>query len=84
MYLCTNALLLQKRLDDYEPSPYFVWSVHLDGDREMHDQSVCQEGVYDTAVAAIRAAKERGFRVNINCTLFNDAEPERVARSSTT
>jgi hopanoid biosynthesis associated radical SAM protein HpnH len=80
VYLCTNALLLQKRLGLFRPSPYFVWSVHLDGDREMHDRSVCEDGVYERAVAAIRAAKARGFRVNINCTLFNDADPERVAR----
>lgn len=80
VYLCTNALLMEKKMDDYRPSPYFVWSVHLDGDRDMHDHSVCQPGVYDRAVAAIRAAKARGFRVNINCTLFNDAEPARVAR----
>src|SRR5262249_45771378 len=79
VYLCTNALLMEKKLDQYEPSPYFVWSVHLDGDREMHDHSVSQEGVYDRAVEAIRAAKARGFRVNINCTLFNDARPDRVA-----
>ncbi|AOY94353.1 hopanoid biosynthesis associated radical SAM protein HpnH [Cupriavidus sp. USMAA2-4] len=79
VYLCTNALLMEKKMDQYEPSPYFVWSVHLDGDREAHDHSVSQEGVYDKAVEAIRAAKQRGFRVNINCTLFNDAQPERVA-----
>ncbi len=80
VYLCTNALLMEKKLDAYRPSPYFVWSVHLDGDPEMHDRAVCQPGVYERAVAAIRAAKRRGFRVNINCTLFNDADPERVAR----
>jgi hopanoid biosynthesis associated radical SAM protein HpnH len=79
VYLCTNALLMKKRLARYEPSPYFVWSVHLDGDRAMHDKSVCEDGVYDRAVDAIRDAKARGFRVNINCTLFNDADPERVA-----
>ena len=79
VYLCTNALLMKKRLAKFSPSPYFVWSVHLDGDRPMHDKSVCEDGVYDRAVAAIREAKARGFRVNINCTLFNDAEPERVS-----
>src|ERR1051326_9126461 len=79
VYLCTNALLMEKKLDQYQPSPYFVWSVHLDGDREDHDRSVCQEGVYDRAVAAIAAAKAKGFRVNINCTLFNDAKPAQVA-----
>jgi hopanoid biosynthesis associated radical SAM protein HpnH len=80
VYLCTNALLMKKRLALFEPSPYFIWSVHLDGDQSMHDKSVCEGGVFDRAVAAIREAKARGFRVNINCTLFNNAEPERVAR----
>ena len=80
VYLCTNALLMEKKLDQYKPNRYFVWSVHLDGDQEAHDRSVCQTGVYDRAVAAILAAKARGFRVNINCTLFNTAEPERTAR----
>jgi hopanoid biosynthesis associated radical SAM protein HpnH len=79
VYLCTNALLMEKKLDQYKPSPFFVWSVHLDGDEEMHDASVCQRGVYDKAVSAIKAAKARGFRVNINCTLFNNMEPESVA-----
>ena len=79
VYLCTNALLMEKRMKDYEPSPYFVWSVHLDGDKRDHDKSVCQEGTYDRAVAAIKAAKAKGFRCNINCTLFNNANPERMA-----
>src|ERR1700749_3725273 len=79
VYLCTNALLLEKRIDRFKPSPYFVWSIHLDGDEEMHDRSVCQEGVYPRAVRAIALAKAKGFRVNINCTLFNDADPARVA-----
>ena len=79
VYLCTNALLLEKRLDLFTPSPYLTLSVHLDGDREHHDKAVCQEGVFDRAVAAIRAARKRGFRVNINCTLFDYAEPENVA-----
>jgi hopanoid biosynthesis associated radical SAM protein HpnH len=78
--LCTNALLLAKKIDQYEPHKDFNWSVHLDGDKEMHDVSVCQEGVYDRAVEVIAMAKAKGFRVSINCTLFNTAEPERVAR----
>jgi hopanoid biosynthesis associated radical SAM protein HpnH len=80
VYLCTNALLIEKKLDLFEPSVYFAWTVHLDGDREEHDRSVCQEGVYDRAIAAVRAAKARGFRVNVNATLFDNAEPEHVAR----
>ena len=80
VYLCTNALLLEKKLDQFRPNPYFAWTVHLDGDREAHDRSVCQDGVYDRAIAAIGLAKSRGFRVNINATLFDNAEPERVAQ----
>ncbi|HKW55387.1 MAG TPA: adenosyl-hopene transferase HpnH [Stellaceae bacterium] len=80
VYLCTNALLMEKKLDRFKPSPFFVWSVHLDGDKEMHDHSVCEEGVYERAMAAIKTAKAAGFRVNINCTLFDGAEPERVAQ----
>ena len=80
VYLCTNALLLEKKIELFCPSAYFAWTVHLDGDRDDHDRSVCQEGVYDRAVAAIRLAKARGFRVNINATLFDTAEPERVAQ----
>ena len=70
---------MEKKLDEYEPSRFFSWSVHLDGDRQMHDRSVCESGVYDRAVAAIRKARARGFRVSINCTLFDNAEPEAVA-----
>ena len=80
VYLCTNALLLEKKIDRFRPNPYFVWSVHLDGDRAMHDHSVAQDGVYDRAVAAIGLAKAKGFRVNINCTFFDGTEPERAAR----
>ena len=78
--LCTNALLLTKKIDQFKPDPFFTWSIHLDGDQLMHDRSVCQNGVYDTAVKAIRLAKAKGFQCNLNCTLFQDADPERVAR----
>jgi hopanoid biosynthesis associated radical SAM protein HpnH len=78
--LCTNALLLSKKIDQYEPHPAFTWSIHMDGDKGMHDKSVCLDGVYDKAVEAIKLAKSRGFQVSLNCTLFNDAQPERVAR----
>jgi len=80
VYLCTNAILLTKHIDEYTPSPYFTWSVHLDGLQERHDASVCMEGVFDKAVAAIKLALSRGFRVTINCTLFNNEEPEEIAK----
>jgi hopanoid biosynthesis associated radical SAM protein HpnH len=78
--LCTNALLLEKKIDQYKPSKYFNWSIHLDGLQPEHDRSVCQEGVYEKAVAAVKLAKAKGFRVNINCTLFtSNSDPTRVA-----
>ncbi|WP_423821566.1 adenosyl-hopene transferase HpnH [Salinisphaera sp. SPP-AMP-43] len=79
VYLCTNALLMKKKMDDYDPSPYFTWSVHLDGLKERHDESVCQDGVFTKAVEAIEMARDRGFRVTINCTLFDGEVPEEVA-----
>ncbi|MEM8646993.1 MAG: adenosyl-hopene transferase HpnH, partial [Pseudomonadota bacterium] len=79
VYLCTNALLLKKKLDDYTPSPYLTFSIHLDGLEEEHDHAVNQKGTFKIAVAAIREAVSRGFRVTVNCTLFNNAQPERVA-----
>jgi hopanoid biosynthesis associated radical SAM protein HpnH len=80
VYLCTNAILLSRHIDEYQPSTYLTFSVHLDGNRARHDESVCQEGVFDKAIAAIRVARARGFRVTINCTLFSGADPEEVAQ----
>lgn len=79
VYLCTNALLLEQKIDDYEPSPYFTWSVHLDGNRDRHDESVCRPGTFDKAVSAIKLARERGFRVTANCTLYAGEDPDDVA-----
>ena len=79
VYLCTNALLLEKRLGEFRPSPYLTFSIHLDGLEEEHDAAVSQKGVFAKAVKAIKAARDRGFRVNLNCTLFNNAEAEKVA-----
>ena len=79
VYLCTNAILLSKHIDEYKPSPYLTFSIHLDGSRERHDESVCMEGVFDKAVAAIKLARSKGFRVTINCTLFSGEDPDHVA-----
>ena len=78
--LCTNGLLLEKKLDLFKPSPYLTFSVHLDGLKEEHDRSVCQHGVFDKAVEATRIARSRGFRTIANCTLFDGADPERFAK----
>jgi hopanoid biosynthesis associated radical SAM protein HpnH len=79
VYVCTNALLLEKKMHLFTPSTYLTFSVHLDGDEDRHDESVCREGVFEKAVKAIKAAKKQGFRVNINSTLYAGEDPERVA-----
>jgi len=79
VYLCTNALLLEKKLDLFEPSPYLTFSIHLDGLQEHHDRAVCQDGVFERAVAAIRLVRDKGFRVNVNTTLFDGVPAAEVA-----
>ncbi|HXY00748.1 MAG TPA: adenosyl-hopene transferase HpnH [Candidatus Limnocylindrales bacterium] len=78
IYLCTNALLLKEKLDLFKPSKYLTFSVHVDGQKDHHDFSVCREGGYDLAVEGIREAVKRGFRVTTNTTLFDGADPKSV------
>ena len=80
VYLCTNALILEKRLHLFKPTPYLTFSVHLDGLEDEHDKAVAQDGVFKKAVAAIRKAKALGFRVNLNCTLFDQTPASEIAR----
>ena len=78
VFLCTNAILMKKKLELFEPSRYFAWAVHVDGLRERHDESVSREGTFDKAVEAIKAAKEAGFRVTTNTTIFTNDSPDSV------
>lgn len=76
VYLCTNAILMEKNLQRFEPSPYLTFNVHLDGMRERHDHSVDREGIFDIAVEAIKKTKAAGFRVNTNTTVFEGETPD--------
>ncbi len=78
VYLCTNAILMERKLDLFKPNPYFAWSVHVDGLRDRHDESVSRKGVFDKAVEAIREAKRRGFRVTTNTTFFTQDDAKSV------
>jgi hopanoid biosynthesis associated radical SAM protein HpnH len=78
--LCTNALLLEKKLGEFEPSPYLFFSVHLDGIKKHHDKSVCMEGGFERAVAGIKAAQAKGFAVNVNATIFDGHPAEDIAQ----
>lgn len=78
--LCTNALLLERKLHLFEPSPYLFFSVHLDGLKEHHDKSVSMDGVFERAVSAVKAAKAKGFAVNVNATIFDGMPAEDIAK----
>jgi hopanoid biosynthesis associated radical SAM protein HpnH len=78
VFLCTNAILMKKKLELFEPNRYFAWAVHIDGLRERHDESVDRAGTFDKAVEAIKAAKDAGFRVTTNTTIFTHDSPESV------
>ena len=78
VYLCTNAILLEKHIDQFKPSKYLSFSIHLDGPKEEHDFAVCREGVYDVAISAIKTAVAKGFRVTTNTTVYNNADPESM------
>src|SRR6266481_3558068 len=78
IYLCTNALLLKEKLHLFKPSKYLTFSVHVDGQREHHDFSVCRDGGYDIAVEGIQEAVKRGFRVTTNATFFDGTDPNSV------
>jgi len=78
VYLCTNAIMLERKIHLFKPSKYLTFSIHLDGLKEEHDHAVCRDGVFEVAVKAIKTAKEKGFRVTTNTTLFEGANPERV------
>ena len=80
IYLCTNALLLREKLDLFKPSKYLSFSVHLDGQKDEHDFSVCKEGGYELAVEGVREAVKRGFRVTTNTTLFDGFDPNHVRK----
>lgn len=80
VYLCTNAILLERRLHKFTPSPYLSFSVHLDGLKEQHDHCVDREGVFEIAVQAIKAAKAQGFRVTTNTTVFEGADPKAMQK----
>lgn len=78
VYLCTNAILLERKLPLFKPSAYLTFSIHMDGLEKRHDELVCRTGVFQTAVQAIKAAKGAGFRVTTNTTIFQGEDPAEL------
>jgi hopanoid biosynthesis associated radical SAM protein HpnH len=78
VYLCTNAILLEKNLHKFKPSVYLTLSIHMDGLEELHDKAVDRKGIFKKAISAIRAAQEKGFRITTNTTVFDGTDPQEI------
>ena len=78
VYMCTNALLMERVMKNIPPSKYFCFVVHLDGMEEAHDRSVYRKGVFKIATRAIKVALDNGYRVTTNTTVFNGVDEEDV------
>jgi len=78
VYLCTNGIALQKSLGLFRPNPRFSFVFHLDGMAATHDRIVERTGVFDTAIAGIKAAKQAGFQVRTNTTFYKGSDPSEM------
>jgi hopanoid biosynthesis associated radical SAM protein HpnH len=74
VYLCTNGMFIRKKINEFKPSDTFFFNVHLDGMRQSHDVAVEREGVFDAAIDGVKAAKEAGFLVCTNTTVFKETD----------
>jgi hopanoid biosynthesis associated radical SAM protein HpnH len=74
VYLCTNGMFIRKKIAEFKPSNRFFFNVHLDGMRSSHDIAVERDGVFDAAIDGIKAAKEAGFLVCTNTTVFKETD----------
>ena len=74
VYLCTNGMFIRKKIGDFKPHRRFFFNVHLDGMRASHDIAVERDGVFDSAVDGIKAAKQAGFMVCTNTTVFQETD----------
>jgi hopanoid biosynthesis associated radical SAM protein HpnH len=74
VYLCTNGMFLRKKLKEFKPSSRFFFNVHIDGLKATHDLCVERDGVFDQAIDGIQAAKEGGFLVCTNTTVFKETD----------
>ena len=76
VYMCTNALLMDRVMKNIPPSKYFCFVVHLDGMEEAHDKSVYRKGVFKMAIRGIETALAKGYRVTTNTTVFNGCDED--------
>ncbi len=80
VYLCTNGLLVERKIAEFSPSPYLTFNIHFDGLAERHDAAVCLEGAFNKATDAIKKLVGAGFRVTTNTTFFKGQTAQNAAR----
>ena len=78
IYLCTNGMFVQKRLKEFKPADRFFFNVHLDGMEKNHDIAVEREGVFREAIQGIKAAKQAGFKVCTNTTVYKETDMNEI------
>ncbi|GMT49138.1 MAG: hopanoid biosynthesis associated radical SAM protein HpnH [bacterium] len=80
IYLCSNGVLIPKLIQRFQPNPYLMFNIHLDGTQEYHDKIVNQEGVFEKAIHSIKMLKKAGFQVCTNTTVYRDTNTDDVIR----
>lgn len=78
VYMCTNALLMERMFRKIPPSKHFAFVVHMDGMEKAHDKSVYRKGVFRIALKGIKEALDKGYRVTTNTTVFNGVDEDDV------
>lgn len=78
VHMCSNGQVLQQSLDKFEPGSHLAFVLHVDSLREKHDAATGRPGSFDTAMEAIRVAKERGFRIYTNTTIFKGVDFQEI------
>jgi hopanoid biosynthesis associated radical SAM protein HpnH len=78
LYLCTNAIGLEKFLPRFPKSPYFTINVSMDGLEQTHDMTRGRKGLYKIDMASIKAAKAQGFRVVTNTTVYKETQMDEI------
>jgi hopanoid biosynthesis associated radical SAM protein HpnH len=78
IYLCTNAILLEKSLPRLPRSDRLTLSIHLDGLATTHDKLLGRLGLFNQVIKAIKAAKAQGFRVCTNTSIYKQTDPREI------
>ncbi len=80
VYLCTNGLLTESFIENFEPNPRLTLNFHLDGTEEPHDKIAMKTGTYKKAIENIKKARHRGFKVSTNTSIYKNTDVRDLER----